>query len=91
MNLWSQNFSQKTNKKLQGFLPSLTGQKSLQFFVRFLGEVLSSQIHSEINWPLGVTFTSLNKLKFFQLSRFEKKNPIHKQKVDKSANGNFEN
>ena len=75
----------KTNEKLQGFLPSLTGQKSLQFFVRFLEEVLSSQIHS----------TSLNKLKFCQLSRFDK-NSIEKKsnpktKGDKSANANFEN
>ena len=66
------------NEKLQGFLPSLTGLKSLQFFVRFLGEILSSQIHSEINWPLGVTFTSLNKLKFCQLLRFDK-NSIEKK------------
>ena len=30
--------------------------KSLQFFVRFLGEVLSSYIHSENNWPLASRF-----------------------------------
>ena len=54
MNLWSQNFSQKTNEKLQEFLPYLSGQKSLQFFVRFLGEVLARQFCFEINWPLTV-------------------------------------
>ena len=52
MNLWSQNFSQKTNEKLQGFLPWEVGQKFLQFFVRFLGEVLARQFCFEINWPL---------------------------------------
>ena len=29
-----------------------TGQKSLQFFVRILGETMTLSIHSEINWPL---------------------------------------
>ena len=29
------------------------GQKSWQFFVRTLGETMTSQIHSETNWPLG--------------------------------------
>ena len=40
------------NEKLQGFLPTLTGQKSLQFFIRFLGETMGSYFHSEINRPL---------------------------------------
>ena len=42
----------KMNKKLQGFLPWEVGQKFLQFFVRFLGEVLARQFCFEINWPL---------------------------------------
>ena len=58
MNLWSQNFSQKTNKKLQGFLPWEVGQKFLQSFVCFLGEVLARQFCFEINWPLGTLIES---------------------------------
>ena len=29
-----------------------TGQKSLQFLVHILGETMTSEIHSEIHWPL---------------------------------------
>ena len=36
----------------QDFCPVLWGQISWQFFVRILGETMSSYIHSEINWPL---------------------------------------
>ena len=56
MNLWSQNFSQKTNEKLQGFLPWEVGQKFLQFFVCFLGEAVARQFCFEINWPLIATY-----------------------------------
>ena len=59
INLWNHHFSQNMNKKLSGFLPCsvlhYTGQKSWQFFVHILGEKLTSQIHSEIYWPLQST------------------------------------
>ena len=56
MNLWSHRFSKNINKKLSGFLPhyffTTVGQKSWQFFVHILGEMMTSKIHSEIYWPL---------------------------------------
>ena len=57
MNLWSHRFSQNMNQILQEFLPCTmahtTGQKSLQFLVHILGEMMTSSIHSEIYWPLA--------------------------------------
>ena len=40
------------SKNCQDFCPHYTGQKSWQFFVRILGETMTSYIHSENNWPL---------------------------------------
>ena len=56
MNLWSDRFSQNMNQILYWisamYCPTLQGQKSLQFLVHILGETMTSQIHSEIYWPL---------------------------------------
>ena len=43
-------------KNCQNFCPHYTGQKSWQFFVGILGEMMTSWIHSEINWPLMFKF-----------------------------------
>ena len=42
-------------KYCKDFCPVLchtTGQKSLQFLDHILGEIMTSEIHSEIDWPL---------------------------------------
>ena len=39
-------------KNCQDICPHSTGQKAWQLFVRILGETMTSQIHSEIVWPL---------------------------------------
>ena len=43
-------------------LPSnqLPGQKSEKFLVGILGETMTSQIHSEFNWPLIAAKNSLH-------------------------------
>ena len=40
-------------KNRQYFCPHYIGQKSWQFFVRTLGETMTSETHSEIVWPLA--------------------------------------
>ena len=51
MNLWSHRFSQNTIKRSKDICPHYTGQKSWQYFVYILGEMMTSKIHSENNWP----------------------------------------
>ena len=45
-------------KNCQDICPHSTGQKSWQLFVRILGETMTSQIHSEIVWPLDLDINS---------------------------------
>ena len=54
MNLRGHHFSQNANQKFQGFLRyQLPGQKFFKFLVGILGETMTTQFHSEFNWPLG--------------------------------------
>ena len=59
-------------KKMSGSLPwsglTLTGQKFWQFFAHILGEMMTSEIHSEIYWPLVPTYLLYpwNLVDFFQ-------------------------
>ena len=52
MNSWSNCFSQNTNKKLSRFLSSLHRAEILTFFRSYFGKMMTSLIHSEIDWPL---------------------------------------
>ena len=45
-------FPKIRTKNCQDFCPHYTGQISWQFFVRILGETMTSWSHSEKNWPL---------------------------------------
>ena len=40
-------------KNFPDFCPTLSGQKSGKILVGILGQMMTSQIHSESNWPLG--------------------------------------
>ena len=59
MNLWSHCFSQNTNKKLSGFPPCLVRAEILTIFFCILVEMMTSKIHSQIDWPFITLQTSV--------------------------------